>query len=156
MMMRVSDQSLHFMEEEFAWVLGFIRSIWVWSTDQIVKMTQVPWESWSLWKQVLFVIVAALVAYVLFVAAKQLWVAAFNVLYAVASFIGTLIVTLPIIFLAGLIAVAGMWVINNPDLSSLRSFVPSPDGGGPPGGAKPPPSAPDPTRDSAEPIPEHR
>jgi glycerol-3-phosphate acyltransferase PlsY len=46
------------------------------------------------------------------------------VLAAFATFIGTVIVTLPTIFIAGVIALAGLWVINNyNDLSSLRSLI---------------------------------
>jgi hypothetical protein len=68
--------------------------------------------------------VAAAVIYFLFIAAMQLWTAAINVLAAFATFIGTVIVTLPTIFIAGVIALAGLWVINNfHDLSSLRSLI---------------------------------
>jgi hypothetical protein len=64
------------------------------------------------------------VAYFLFVAALQLWTAAIRVLGAVATFIGTVIVTLPTIFIAGVVALAGLWVLNNfHDLSDLRSLI---------------------------------
>jgi hypothetical protein len=57
-------------------------------------------------------------------AAKQLWAAAINVLAAFATFIGTVIVTLPTILIAGFIALAGLWIINNfHDLSDLRSLI---------------------------------
>jgi hypothetical protein len=50
--------------------------------------------------------------------------AAINVLSAFATFVGTVIVTLPTILIAGAIALAGTWVINNlHDLSSLRSLT---------------------------------
>jgi hypothetical protein len=46
------------------------------------------------------------------------------VLAAFATFIGTVIVTLPTIFIAGLVALAGLWVINNfHDLSDLRHLI---------------------------------
>ncbi len=123
-MKEMSDQSLQFLEDGVAGVLGFIQLIWTWAGDQIVRMTQAPWANWPLWKQILFVIVVAFVIYALFVAAKQLWLAGLNVLAAVATFIGTLIVTLPTILIAGLIALAGLWIINNfHDMSSLRSLV---------------------------------
>jgi hypothetical protein len=120
----VSDQSQQFLERSIAEVLRFVQLVWTWSSDQIIKVTQAPWEHWPLWKQVLLVIVAAAVVYFLFVAAMQLWAAAVNVLAAFATFIGTVIVTLPTILIAGLIALAGLWVINNlNDLSSLRSPI---------------------------------
>jgi small-conductance mechanosensitive channel len=91
---QASDQSLQFLEDGLAWVVGFVQSVWTWSSDQIATMSRAPWESWPLWKQVLLVIVAAA---------------------------GTLIVTLPTILLAGAIALAGLWVINNfQNLSSMH------------------------------------
>jgi hypothetical protein len=115
-------------------------AVWAWSTDQIVRMTQVPWEKWPLWKQILLIIVAGFVVYALYIAARQLWWAALNVLSALATFIGTLIVTLPAILLAGAVALAGLWVINNfHDLSSLRSIINLPDhDGGSPSSSAPP------------------
>ena len=123
-MEQVSDQSQQFLERGIAEVLRFIELVWTWSSDQIIKVTQAPWEHWPFWKQALLLIVAAAVVYFLFIAAVQLWTAAINVLAAFATFIGTVIVTLPTILIAGLIALAGLWVINNlNDLSSLRSLM---------------------------------
>ncbi len=145
---QVSDQSLQFLEDGLAWVVGVFQSVWTWSSDQIVEMTKAPWESWPLWKQVLLVIVAAAVIYVLFLAASQLWLAALNVIAAIAGLVGTLIVTLPTILLAGAIALAGLWVINNfQNLSSLHSLGSSQgdDAGSPHRtGAAPPASRPGP------------
>jgi hypothetical protein len=66
------------------------------------------------------------------------------VLSALATFIGTLIVTLPAILLAGAVALGGLWVINNfHDLSSLRSILNLPDDDGEsPGGSNATPSPP--------------
>jgi hypothetical protein len=123
-MEQVSGKSQQFLERSIAEVLRFVQLVWTWSTDQIIKVTQAPWEHWPLWKQMLLLIVAAVVIYFLFIAAMQLWTAAINVLAAFATFIGTVIVTLPTIFIAGVIALAGLWVINNfHDLSSLRSLI---------------------------------
>jgi hypothetical protein len=116
-----ADQSLQFLVDGLAWVAGVIQPVWAWTSDQIVRMTQAPWETWPLWKQLVLIVVAGIVIYTLYLAARQLWWAVLNLLSAVANFIGTLIVTLPTILLAGAIAVAGLWLINNfHDLSSLR------------------------------------
>jgi hypothetical protein len=123
-MEQVSDQSRQFLERGFAELLRFIQVVWTWSSDQFIKVTQAQWGNWPLWKQILFVVVIAAVVYFLLVAAMQLWTAAFRVLGAFATFIGTVIVTLPTIFIAGLIAMAGLWVLNNfHDLSDLRSLI---------------------------------
>ena len=123
-MEQISDQSRQFLERGIAEVLRFVQLVWTWSSDQIIKVTQAQWEHWPLWKQILLLIVVAVVVYFLFIAARQLWTAAINVLAAFATFIGTVIVTLPTILIAGVIALAGLWVINNfHDLSSLRSLI---------------------------------
>ena len=123
-MKQMSDQSLQFVERGIAAVLGFIELVWRWSSDQIIRVMQAPWENWPLWKQIVLVLVVAAVAYFLLVATMRLWTAAINVLAAFATFIGTVIVTLPTILIAGIIALAGLWVINNfHDLSSLRSLI---------------------------------
>jgi hypothetical protein len=133
-----ADPSLQFLADGLAWVVGVIQAVWAWTADQIARMTQAPWESWPLWKQILLLIVAGFVVYALFLAAKQLWWAALNVLSAIGAFIGTLIVTLPTILLAGAIALGGLWLINNfHDLSSLRPHMTfsGSDGGSPYGGS---------------------
>lgn len=123
-MKETSDQVLQFLGRGIAWVLEIIQRIWTWSSEQIVKLTQTPWESWPLWKQILLAVVTALVAYALFIVARQLWDAALNLLFAVATFIGALIMMLPTILIAGAIALAGLWFINNfHDLSSIRSLI---------------------------------
>ena len=123
-MKETSDQVLQLLGRGIAWVLGLIQVIWTWSSDQIVKLTQTPWETWPLWKQILLVIVVGLMAYALFIVVRQLWGAVLNLLSAIANFVGALIMTLPTILIAGAIALAGLWVINNfHDLSSLRSLM---------------------------------
>jgi hypothetical protein len=118
------DHVMQFLGRGIAWLAGFIQQGWAWSSEQIVKLTQASWDTWPLWKKVLLVIVVALVAYALFIAARRLWQAVLNLLPAVATFIGALLMTLPTILIAGAIALAGVWVINNfDDLSSLRSLI---------------------------------
>jgi len=123
-MEQASDQSRQYLERGIDEVLRFVQLVWTWSSDQFLNAMHAQWENWPLWKQILFLIVVAVVVYFLFIAARQLWAAAINVLAAFATFIGTVIVTLPTIFIAGLIALAGLWVINNfHDLSDLRSLI---------------------------------
>jgi hypothetical protein len=122
-MKQIFDQFLHFLQQGITAIFRFVQLIWTWSIDQITKMTHVPWENWSLWKQILFFIVIAGVAYFLFIAAKQLWEAGVKVLAAFASFLVALVITLPTILVAGFIALGGLWMINNVNLSSLPSFA---------------------------------
>jgi hypothetical protein len=135
------EQSLQVLAAGLAWVAALIQTVWAWTSIQIVRMTQAPWDTWPLWKQILFLVIAGFVIYTLFLAARQLWRSALNVLSAIAGFIGALIVTLPAILLAGAIALAGLWIINNVHgLSSLHPIFQG-DAGSPDGGDAPPGSA---------------
>jgi len=122
-MKQIFDQFLQFLQQGIAAIIRFVQLVWTWSSDQISKMMQAPWENWPLWKQILLAIIVAAVAYTLFLAAKQLWVAGVHVLAAFASFLGALVVTLPTILIAGCIALAGLWVINNLNTASLPTFT---------------------------------
>lgn len=122
-MNNIFDQFLQFLQRGIAAIFRFVQLVWTWSIDQITKVMQAPWENWPLWKQIVLVIVIAAVAYALFIASRQLWVAGIRVLAAFASFLGTLVVTLPTILLAGFIALAGLWLINNVNLSSLSTLT---------------------------------
>lgn len=123
-MEQVPDQSRQYLERGIDEVLRFVQGVWTWASDQFVKVTHAQWDTWPLWKQILFAVVVAAIVYFLFIAAKQLWAAAINVLAAFATLIGTVIVTLPTILIAGFIALAGLWIINNfHDLADLRSLI---------------------------------
>jgi len=122
-MRQIFEQLLQFLQRGITEIFRFVHLVWGWSDDQITKMLQSPWANWPLAKQILLIIVIAAVVYALFVAFKQLWEAAVRVLTAFVSFLGALVVTLPTILIAGIIAAAGLWAINNLDLSSLRSLT---------------------------------
>jgi hypothetical protein len=122
-MKQIFEQLLQFLQRGIAEIFRFVHLVWNWSSEQITRMMQAPWENWPLWKQILLVIIIAAVAYALFVAAKQIWEAAINVLTAFANFLAVLVVTLPTILIAGVIALAGLWMINNFDPSHLRSLT---------------------------------
>ena len=49
-----------------------LQFIWNWSFGQVVKMFQMPFNNLPLWKQVLFVVVIAALAYFLYKVAKDL------------------------------------------------------------------------------------
>jgi hypothetical protein len=116
-MKEILDQFLQFLQQGIAAIFRFVGLVWAWSADQIDKIMQVPLENWPLWKQILLVLVAAAVIYALFIAAWRLWIASIRALAAFASLVAALIVALPPILIAGVIALAGLWVINN--VSSL-------------------------------------
>ena len=122
-MKQIFDQILELLQRGIAAIFRFIQLVWTWSADQIGKIVKVPWDSWPLWKQVLLVIVIAAVAYLLFIAARQLWGAGIRVLTAFGSLLFAFIVTLPTILVAGVVALAGLWTINNVNNLSLPTLT---------------------------------
>jgi hypothetical protein len=89
-----------------------LQFIWNWSFGQIVRMFQMPFNSLPLWKQVIYVLVIAAIAYFLYKIFRDLLKAVQSVLGAIVSLISALIAMLPQIVWAGLIAFGGAWVIT--------------------------------------------
>ena len=122
-MKQIFDQFLQFLQQGIAAIFRFVQLIWMWSIDQITKMMHAPFESWPIWKQILLILLIAAVAYAVFIVARQLWVAAVRVLAAFVGFLGALVYTLPTILIAGVTALAGLWLINNLNVASLPTLT---------------------------------
>ncbi len=124
-MQQFFNQLLQFLQQGIAAIFKFVQLVWTWSVDQISTLTRVPWQDWPLWKQVLLVLLIAGIAYALYKVAVELWEAGERILAAFATLLGVLVRTLPSVMIAGLIALAGLWVLNNVDLSRvpLPSFL---------------------------------
>ena len=119
-MKQVFDQLLKLLQQGIAAIFHFVQLIWTWSVDQISKLMSVPWQEWPLWKQVLLVLIIAGVLWALYRAGRELLEAGAAVLAAFAGLLGVLVQTLPHVFLAGVIALGGVWLVNHLDNSSLR------------------------------------
>lgn len=122
-MQQFFDQLLRFLQQGIAAIFRFVELIWGWSVAQISSLMRVPWADWPLWKQIFLVFVIVGVAYALYKVAMELWEAGERILAAFATLLGVLVRTLPSVMIAGLVALAGLWVLNNVDLS--RVPVPS-------------------------------
>jgi len=119
-MKQVFDQLLKFLQQGIAAIFHFIELIWTWSVDQISKLVAVPWPEWPLLKQVLLVLILAGVLWALYRAGRELLEAGAAILAAFAGLLGVLVQTLPHVFLAGVIALGGVWLVNHLDNSVLR------------------------------------
>jgi hypothetical protein len=111
--MQFVDQLLQFLRQGLAAIFNFIETIWRWSARQILD---VPWNALGelpLWKQLLLVVTAAAVIYLLYKAIRELLEAGEKALSAFATLLSVLIKTLPPALLAGLAAAAGAWAVNN-------------------------------------------
>lgn len=119
-MQQIFKQIVQFVQEGISAIFRFVQLVWTWSIGQIERVIEAPWQSWPLWKQLLLVLVAAAVIWALYKAAKELWESAERTLGAFAGMLGVLVKTLPRVLVAGLIALGGVWLINNLDLSSVH------------------------------------
>jgi hypothetical protein len=119
-MQQFLNQLIQFLQQGIAAIFRFVQLIWTWAVAQISSLTNVPWHNWPLWKQIVLVLVIAGVVWALFRAAKELWEAGERILGAFAALLGVFVKTLPSVMLAGLIALGGVWVLNNLDLSSVK------------------------------------
>ena len=119
-MKQIFDQLLKFLHEGISAIFHFVELIWTWSVDQISKLAAVPWQEWPLWKQILLVLILAGVLWALYRAGRELLEAGAAILAAFAGLLAVLVQTLPNIFLAGVIALGGVWLVNHLDNSPLR------------------------------------
>jgi hypothetical protein len=119
-MKEVFDQLLKFLQQGISAIFHFVELIWTWSVGQISKLAAVPWQEWPLWKQVLLVLILAGVIWALYRAGRELLEAGAAILAAFAGLLGVLVQTLPHIFLAGVIALGGVWLVNHLDNAPLR------------------------------------
>jgi hypothetical protein len=122
-MQQFFNQLLQFLQQGIAAIFRFVQLVWTWSVAQISTLTRVPWQDWPLWKQILLVLLIVGIIYALYKVAVELWEAGERILAAFATLLGVLVRTLPSVMIAGIIALAGLWVLNNVDLS--RVPVPS-------------------------------
>ena len=132
-MQQIFTQLLQFLQQGIAAIFRFVQLIWTWAAGQISMLANVHWQTWPLWKQILLVVVIGAVAFALYKAAKELWEAGERILGAFAALLGVLVRTLPSVIVAGLIALSGVWVLNNVDLSTMRlpSFLQTSSSEGP-------------------------
>lgn len=89
-----------------------LQFIWNWSFGQVLRMFEMSFNSLPIWKQVVYVIVIAALAYFIYKIAKDLLKAMQSILSAIVGLITALIAMLPQIVLVGLIAFGGAWVIT--------------------------------------------
>lgn len=111
--MQFVDQLLQLLRQGIAAIFGFIEAIWIWAADQI---SAVPWSDFGqlqLWQQVVLVLAAGAVVYLLYRAIRELLDAGKKVLDAFVTLLSVLVNTLIPAILAGVIAAGAAWVVNN-------------------------------------------
>lgn len=107
------NQVLQFVQQGVTTAAKFINLAWAWSFEQIAA---VPWQNIGqlpLWKILLLVAVAGGIVYLLYKSLKELLEAGQKALSAIATLLSVLIHTILPLVLAGLVAAAGAYVVNN-------------------------------------------
>ena len=112
-MQQAFNQLLQFLHQGISAIVHVVQMIWTCSVGQISTLLAVPWQQWPLWKQILLVLVLMAVIWVLYRAAIELFAAGERILLAFARLLIVLVRTLPSIVFAGLIALGGLWLMNN-------------------------------------------
>jgi hypothetical protein len=112
-MNQIVNQVIQFLQQGIAAIFRFFELVWTWSFGQIVAIFQSDWQSLPVWKIAVLALVVIGIVYVLYKAAIQLWKAAEQILKAFIGLLGVLVTILPFIVIAGLIAAAGGWIIQN-------------------------------------------
>jgi hypothetical protein len=119
-MQRFFDQLIQFVQQGIGFIFRFVQFVWIWSVGQITSLFLVPWSEWPVQKQILLLIIVGAVGYTLIWVYRDLWAAAQTILGAFGTLLNVLIRTLPRVLIAGLIALGGVWVLNNVDFSRIR------------------------------------
>lgn len=104
--MRLASQALQFL-----WHL--IELVFHWTFGQVVDMLQLPFMTMIWWKQVLFVLSILAIAYIIYRVAARLWEALGKVGRAIVDLFVVAFVNAPSVLIAGVIAIAFAWVVNN-------------------------------------------
>jgi hypothetical protein len=115
-----SAQVLQGIQKAVATVFALVATVWQWSAAQIHQLASVPWQQWPLSKQIVLAVVAAAVVFLLFKVAMEFFAIGERIIAAFVTLFTALVRTVPLIALAGLIAVGGLWVLTNADLSGIR------------------------------------
>jgi len=119
-MHQILSQILHFLQQGIAAIFRFVELIWTWSVEQVARLASVPWGDWPILKVILLVILVAAIVWALWQVFWELWIGAERVLSAFAGLVVVFVHTLPRVLLAGVIALAGLWLMNHLDNSLMQ------------------------------------
>ena len=119
-MHQILNEILHFLQQGIAAIFRFVELIWSWSVDQVTKLAAVPWSEWPLLKVILLVIIVVAIVWALYQVFWELWLGAERVLSAFARLLVVFVQTLPRVLLAGVIALAGVWLMNHLDNAAMH------------------------------------
>lgn len=114
-MQQAMDSVVRIIQQVFQWLIQLFQFVWNWSFGQVTAaFRQLPnVASLPIWKQVLLALVALALAYLIYVVALDLWNAVRRIIDGVLGLLRALVDDLVYVLLAGIVAFAGSWAINN-------------------------------------------
>ena len=112
-MNQIINSIVQFLQMGIAAIFKFFLLVWTWSFGQIIAIFNSNWQALPAWKILILAAVVLAIIYVLYKAVIQLWVAAAQIFTAFIALLNVLVVVLPFILIAGVIAAGGAWVIQN-------------------------------------------
>lgn len=101
-------------------IFRFVQAIWMWAVAQVSKLIQQPFQDWQPWKLLILTLIAFGVGWYLYKAIWELWDAWQKILAALATLMAVLIKTVPQVLIAGLIALAGVFLLSALDPDKIR------------------------------------
>lgn len=107
------DDLLGFLEDGIVALFHFVRVLLEWSLEQILS---VPWRHLGYlpaWKIVVISVIGVLVVMILWRVLREFYEAGEKAAVAFVVLLSVFLRTLPAMLLAGVVAAAGAWVINN-------------------------------------------
>lgn len=109
----IVKQIVGFLETGITFILQMLEFIWRWSFGQIVTVMSSDWQALPIWKIAILAIVLLAIAYILYTAGRQIWSATETLFKAFVGLLAAFVSVLPHIVVAGVIAFAGGWAIQN-------------------------------------------
>jgi hypothetical protein len=109
----IIDQIVNLLKQGIDAIFRFVELVWQWSFGQMFTIFQSNWQALPLWKIVVLAIVVIAIIYVLYRGFFSLWAAAEQIFRAFVELLMVLVSVLPYVLLAGIIAAAGSYVIQN-------------------------------------------
>jgi hypothetical protein len=106
---------IDFVRQGIGAIFRFVAAVWAWAAAQVGRLLSMPWQDWPMWRVLLLALLLFGLGWYLYYALWELWEAWKKVLAALAGMMAVLIKTLPQILIAGLVALAGVWVLSSLD-----------------------------------------
>jgi hypothetical protein len=116
---------IDFVRQGVGAIFRFVQAVWMWAVEQVGNLLQQPFQDWQPWKLLILTLIAIGVGWYLYKAIWELWDAWQKILAALGTLMAVLIKTVPQVLIAGLIALAGVFLLSalDPDKMSRPSFM---------------------------------